>query len=406
MQLELPGHFRTLPWTTLQEPSGATASALYRSRMTCNQIAARYASDSEHNGLIQKVVEDSQGDKFWERVQGSRQELKRDHRRICAWTKVTDRDERVRYVGMNFRGQAVVEAAVSEGETQGGPDEWARTEKIFNADGMLIERRNPAPRGRAWRPSDGYMTRSYDEVNPSANGGADDWIPQWWTKRFNLKEERNYPRSGVEPTRATWWEGGAGADLKQKSIAWTGTSYDYEPVFNQVFRIEDTVKFSGGSDKTSRALVIDYDYQEMKGDSFELFEALYSRWSWHWRVPEQARVTVDQATGQSNGTAASAAWLSQAQVPMRFYSGDINGDGVGGTGPDASEAKMRGFPVRMTWFERDGTNAAKVRRLTPAPHGRPARIDFEDGRLLDIRYTSRDPANAGFIVRRVRRLGR
>ena len=377
LQLQLPGAFETHPWADFHDPNPDPAHPkLYRSRMTCNQIAMRYSSDAEHNGVIQTLVTPASGSKYWERIEGSRQALQNDHRRICIWVKVTDRDKDTKYIGMNFRGQPLVEAV------QGQDDDFLISETLYNADGMTIERRNTRPSTRAWAKADGFTTRTYAEIDPAAHNGMNDWIPQWWMRRFNLTQERVYPRTaGTQGASTyTWSPHSQTNTLTKKNVAWKGTLFEYEPMFNQVRRVETKVQYANAPED-SQVVVLDYDYQELDPGGSIFLDALRDEQKWSLRLPQNFNLDAN--------------WVKKVHVPVKFYQADLNGDGrsgfsnhMGATGPKRLAA--RGFPVRITWFGRNSSVIKKVRHIEPAPHGLPAQILFEDGRHLAFSYYPSD----------------
>ena len=392
MRMKLPGFFKTRTWFDLQDPSPGTHPRLYRSRLTCHQIAVHYDSDATHNGLIEELVEKN-SERTWKLIEGSRAKLQADHRRICAWTKVTDRDGDVRYIGMNFRGQAVVEAEdVSLRNPVSGnvSTELFTTETLYNADGLMIEQRHPSPVSSLWTSSDGYDTVVYEEIDPKGNNGWNQWLPLWWTKRFNMVEQWSYPRqdSGVTPAYAYTWDGQSDSLVKTQ-VTRQGREIEYEPIFNQPRRIETKVEYTGGQ-TDSDVMVIDYDYQEIQKDTAEFFEAYSQQFSWAWQWPSES--TPTQAERQ--------AWFTDMLVPQPSYGDqDLNNDGHLGFPVHADDLeeveflKLRGFPVRMTWFGRNGSGEQKVRWMKPTPHGRPAQIAYEDGRLVDFLYYHENHTN-------------
>ena len=396
MQLKLPSFFRLLPWSPLQDPSpNAAHPKVYRSRMTCNQIASHHESNARQNGLVQEGVSKPAGQTglVWNRVQDSRDEIQQDHRRICQWAKITDRDRRVQYIGLNYRGQMVVEATLVDAQT----NTFTLQETLYNADGNLIEKRGVHTSQEAWNPAHGYMTRAFQEIDPHGNNGSNDWIPLWWMKRMNLVEERQYPRA--DQSSEAWafdWDGQSGSTLNKRKVEWRGRQISYDPLFNQMRRVANQVKYVGQATPDEELMVIDYDYQEMDPASREFFSGVYLLQRWVWRVPEEAAMVVD-SNGDPVNQAEAQAWMTDVHVPAPFYNEDLNGDGVLGfptNDPNAPyHAKLRGFPVRVTWFERNGTSQSRVRRISPAPHGQPSQILFEDGRLTDLFYYGAEPSN-------------
>lgn len=95
--------------------------------------------DPTHNDLISGVAKDPSGtsDYVFERILGRRKLIAANGNRICSWIRYRSRDGDVHYYGLNYRGQALVDAV----EEKNG--EFIIMERLVNADGHVVQKRKP-----------------------------------------------------------------------------------------------------------------------------------------------------------------------------------------------------------------------------------------------------------------------
>ena len=374
--LELPGIFQTYDYYPLgnQPNDDPSHPHIYRSRLTCRQLASAHLGDATHNGLL-KERNDVTGD--WVLLEGSRSQIQDDSRRVCAWSSVTDRDGHKRHVGLNFRGQPLVEALEVEGEL-------LVTEKLYNADGLVLEERGTTLSTDSWSETDGWTSYAYQEIEPDGAQGWNEWLPFWWMRRMNMTSVRDYPRSnaGQESFVHEWDPDGD--TFEGSRLEWVETSLSYEPLFNQIKEIETRSKSLGTSARVLQRVSYDFDYQEFSRDQWQPFyDALQETQAWGWRIP------IDFRDGGN-----LEQWLFEWHFPMHFYGEDLNGDsliGFADFGP-VDSMKIRAFPVRMIVENPEADTSApdwqqrRITHISPSPHGLPARIEGPSGDIVVFEY--------------------
>ena len=386
----LPGWFPTHNYFASTHTSSNPAHPeLVRSRLTCNQIAAHHLGNPTHNGTLQEKLTDQNGDVYWARIEGDRDAIQADSRRICAWTKVIDRDGDSRLVGMNYRGQELVYANLIEGR-------WLVTERLVNADGMVIEERSSTPATRDWNPADGWVSTTYEEIDPTGNDGWNDWLGMWWNRRLNVVAREVF--ANTRDGQSRWshdWDVDADV-LTGREIQSHITRIAYEPIFNQPKHISWAVKDDQGQEEKQYITVIDFDYQELDPESEAFHKALFAQQAWGWRVPE----------GYRYGESQYRDWLLDFYVPMQFYDEDLNSDGVIGFPNYTNHVGLafRGAVVRVTQInpKAQANDPFWVKRrqtfIQPAPHGQPARIVDWQGRDYRMLYYDRDAGASGALT--------
>lgn len=376
---KLPGWRQTHeyyePTNSIPAPTGsgqlpAGAIKLARTRLTCEQLAVNQLGDPLHNDLVSvlqpnQATADILSDHFASRVAVGRSVIARDVNRICAWTRYQDRDGTIAYYGMNFRGQPLVEA-----RAPGVTSDFTYLERIYNADGMLVEDRRPDRGTAPWQPTKGYTAFTYDEVDPTANRGWDGWLPAFWSRRGNVVR--------VERRAAS----GSVTDIDEQTGVTTQSlgryeKFAYEPLYNQVAYAESgAVRAQGATTidvPTSRSRTL-FDYQEASGLDARL-DAVLNRlapWGFNW---------LRTAAGGYD-YAAIAGW----QWPQAFYGRDLNDDGVVGFGySPAGSVNTRSAAVRIE-VEGPAGGAVRTNTFVWAPHGLPAQVVGPDGETTVYRY--------------------
>ena len=379
--LELPGIFQTFDYYELGTQPGDDANhpRIYRSRLTCRQLASAHLGDATHNGLLK---EQNEGTGDWELLDGSRDQIRDDSRRICAWGSVMDRDGDKRYVGLNFRGQALVEAVEVDGDL-------LVTETLYNADGLVLEERDTTLSTDTWTETDGWTDYTYQEIDPDGASGWNEWLSFWWMRRMNLTSVRNYPRSNPgEEVLVHEWDA-ANNTFDGEQLEWTETALSYEPLFNQVEEVTISSQSVGGTPEVLQKVSYDFDYQEYSTAQWPLvYAALQETQAWGWRLP----IGEDPETLFQN-------W----RLPKYFYGEDLNGDGIIGFANFGTSSAMaiRAFPVRMIvenpradvsdpdWMKQ------RITHVWPSPHGQVSRIEEPSGAITVLEYYPRDQHTFG-----------
>lgn len=369
---ELPGYEETLPYFSPieKEIHPNLRGRLYRSRLTCAQLALAQLSDPTHNDLLSDLTPilatTDQTDHVAERISGQRKAVAADANRICAWTEFRDRDGDFHYYGLNFQGQALVHAI------------WEKTRKdfiflenLYNADGMVVQTRRPTRGKKSWSVAAGYTAFSYEELDPKGNNGWNDWIPVYWSRRTNLVR--------IEMIAAG---GGVTDDAEQVGGSPTKSlgryfKIKYEPLFSQVQWVESGALEEpqiGGVGQiapieipNSQTTTV-FDYQELNWDDPAAIKPLLDRfrqWGFGWMVDKD-----DYDYKNILG------W----QLPVKFYSSDINGDGQQGF-PYRRIANGRavGLPILVQEQPRGLLSDYETTILSYAPHGQPASIETQAG---------------------------
>ena len=393
----LPQWHPELPYYRFDEPT--EGSDLRRSRLTCEHLAEIHGGDATHNGLLHKPELFGEGELRWKLIEGDRRSLEADLKRICAWTMVVDRDGRERVYGLNFKGLTLVEAIHEPGSVGG---EYLISETLYNADGNILEQREPTRGSAAWEPEDGYVQLNYDEfLQPEGPSDWEAWLPFWWTRRDNITSIERFPNQnngGV--TYAHEWDG---VSLSGESILSTRIDMSYEPLFNQLSESTfGVVTSEGGSTYKGQTKVFyDFDYQEFDRDSDDFCAAMsaFTRWGYNpmYRVG-------DVGGGELGIIIACEEDVTAWQFPQTFFAQNLNGDVLSGVGggsdiigtPNFSgnaSASVKGVPVRIT--SRDlRTGQEQQTLISYSSTGRPAHIQYPSGAMTDYRYYKLDQDNS------------
>jgi RHS repeat-associated protein len=399
---ELP-QFR--PRVSYYDPPERDASRehppLRRTRLSCEQLAAHQMSNPAHNEVLTHRTGEQGTTTKHEKLeflthskneQGEdetrfRIEIERNLRRICKWVETTDRDGDETYYGLNYKGQTLVEATKQETE-ESSSDQYVYRERLYNADGEVIEKRRPVE-GSKWEPRDGGTYYTYYDYDTHEE--ADDvraTTPFYWSKRANLKKVRTTPRSD-DATDFEWSESSSSLDSDQSEARLR--KYKYEPLYNQVRRVTFGTETADGSPDWSRKLYYDFDYQELdfNHSSKALQSALlYMRhWGAYWLFD-----TISDRFGE----------LRARQIGVWFYGRDLNGDGFQGfehhtTDADGDELalnRVKGVPVRIVHEDLE-TNETRKWHLDYAPNGRLNMLDGPGKQASIFEYYTADQNSAG-----------
>jgi RHS repeat-associated protein len=344
------------------------AARLWRTPLAPEQLAGAQLWDPTHNDLLSTQVPNpaEPSSPLIERIVGRRVEVAKNNNRICAWVHRIDRDGDGMYIGLNYRGQALVEAR------EEGAGSFVFVDRFYNADGNLIEERPPTRSASPWQPGQGRTLHRYDEIDPTANRGWNAWLPVFWARRYNVRWVE------VEPV------GDVLDDDEQGSfIVGSGrfTEYRYEPLFNQVSAVISGSIAPGarlGPQTQPRVITVHslratiFDYQELSAsvapsDPTSIDPLLDSLrpWGFHWLRSDPEAFAF--------------------QLPNALVGHDINGDGaVGNRFASGPSNRAVGLPVLSV----EGKPGGGVRTwfYRWSPHGMPTRIDGPDGRATMFEY--------------------
>lgn len=397
LKRRLPGWRPELTYFPLDDvqASPSTPKPIYRSRISCHELASRQIGDATHNGVMHgRVIRDTRG--AWEIISGRRDEIEDDLRRTCAWVKLIDRDGDETYYGLNFRGLTNVQA-----QRDDTGNAWIITEYIYNADGMIIQVRDPTLGALPWQDNQGAMEYEYAQPDPEA--GFKKWEPFWWTRRFNRLVERVVPTRDNDHLAYAHRKESQG--LVAQEIASLETRYAYEPLFNQVHRIEswlmrpgDTAPDDGEIQTTT---FYEFDYQEYDIGSQAFCDALsgFQRWGLELFFPIQT-----DAEGNIVINRQCDALHLDSLFAFPFHNKNINADlgfeqvtrdavisgteGIGFPNFTLSPVQhIKGVPVRITTVNHE-QDSVYTTLIGYAPSGRPAYIVGSDRSLAVFKYYS------------------
>lgn len=351
--------------------------SLYRTRLSPAQLRFEQFSDPAHNDLVSILKERNQAngtvEYLAERLIGGRKKVKVNSNRLCSWVKTVDRDGVVNYFGMNYRGQALVEAVL---ESNG---EYVVTERTVNADGLVIQERRPTAGSVDWRPINGYTLFKYDEIEPT---GWNEWLPAFWSRRKNLVQWEEY--AADEQVWNDDENGNFHIGLGRYE------SFSYEPLFNQLEYnckgyIEPSLPSADGKKRVKFVkyweTIIVFDYQELTLDATKpqdgsLIPALEElrKWGYSWATDANGNLDLNI--------------LSSWQLPVPLFEKDLNQDDVQGYSFHSNPSqRARALPILIISRKPD-TVIHQVTMLQWAPHGRPSLILRPDGELDLFEYFS------------------
>lgn len=388
LRTELPGW--TPPVEYFESPA-ATARIdlpLASTPLSCQQLSAAVYGDPTHNDLMSTLdpVEQTPelSDHIVRRIVGRRPITGANGNRICAWTQMRDRDGDLHVYGMNFRGQILVDAV--EVRPAAGPPAsgtFLYSETLYNPDGMPMQRRRTVRGLQQWRPIDGYDRFTFDEIDPTGNRGWDEWLPAFWARRMNLLRLDVHPRGG----QVVDFDENARAFAR---IAGRYQSFAYEPLFNQLRKTEygalvRTTNAAGAqvlSDVPHERTTIVFDYQELSAVAGAPADRALAPvldsvrgWGYGWTTNTAGAYDLNDIV----------TW----QLPLPFFSTDLNGDGAIGFGSGSGAERLaRGAPVAITREGNDPAFPPQVRLFAWAPHGQPAQLSGPDGELITFDYYS------------------
>lgn len=361
--------------------------ALKRSRLSCEVLAMAQTWDARHNDMEWTWQKNGQGVFEATKVYGRRSHMSANANRICAWTKLTDRDGVQHLYGLNYHGRQVVDAVLV---TIGGQQEWRVAETLYNADGNVLARRRTMPQTTNWSPTAGDTRYQYTDTWKQPNGTVMEPTPCYWSRRGNLAKVIDRPRGG---TVTDWLESNpANAETTKGRYE----TYEYEPLFNQVLRVRRGVFDATLNHQELSVTTTTFDYQE---GAISNVSGILGR------LQERGCLFDTQSNGDIDPQTAMP-W------PVPFGLGDVNGDTkvsntraglpirvqttAGGVteeslytwndrarlrrykGPDASEVAFTYFPVGESTgagAEKGGLVASiehQVRKAWPSSQG-PAR---------------------------------
>jgi RHS repeat-associated protein len=392
LRITLPGARDTVPYydPTPAQTHPSFIGRLYRCRLNPEQLTLAQLSDPTHNDVLSVLQPNpaTPGNRhslIAQRLVGRRRVIAANANRICSWTQVVDRDGDTHLYGLNYRGQPLVDA-VRDRDDQ---SQWLFTERLYNADGSLVQQRRPTRGPKPWEPQAGSTTFTYDEIDPHGAHGWNDWLPVFWSRRRNLVRSAEHAAGlGV-------------ADMNEQTGVVTSSvgrfsTYSYEPLFNQVASVESgsvELRPSGNlglaaTDVPHRRVDYVFDYQELSptapaSDPASLSPVLdaFLPWGFSW---------LTTATGAYDMTT-----ITDWQLPLTFFDADLNGDGLVGFGYGTRPAdRARGVPVLVVERHPGDPAAPLVTSLGWAPHGRPAAVVGPDGSATLFEYYSISPTLA------------
>lgn len=326
-------------WTDGVDPD----ARLLRSRLSCEALANAQSYNVATSDL-QSTWHLDAGTMTATPLRGWRAVTNADANRICSWTKLIDRDGDIHVYGLNFQGRQLVQGVLVDAK-------WKISENLFNADGNVISQRAVTEGSDPWTRAAGDVLTQYADL--TADGK--EILPANWMRRANVVRtvERPLGTSVLElseDTGGTFLSAGRYVD------------YQYEPIFNQLMRVEAGSIDSAGALRVARRSVAVFDYQEAGIE--HLLPTLRWQRSFGYRYPLDAAGDIDTHALEN-------------MLAVRFGLGDVNGDGLlAGT--------SAGLPseVRVT-----GTGARSESTFYRwAPNGRPNTVISPDGRIARFDY--------------------
>lgn len=315
-------------------------------------LARAQTWDARHNDLQWTWAKQTLGDYVATRILGRRQFMNANANRVCAWTRLTDRDGDVHVYGLNYHGRVLVDAV------HVGP-EWKFAETLYNADGNVISQRTLS-QSQNWTATSGDTRYSYmDLVGTGASLVAP--LPSYWARRGNVVRIIQRPRGGTVEDEI---EGAPGTTQTSRGRF---AFYEYEPFYNQVRR-----EVSGSIDARRRYVptltttaLFDYQERPLTG----LTPVLQHLQAFGYGFPVDSKGNLLYAD-------------IETRLAISFNLGDVNGDGVLG-------ATLTGLPVQVENKTPSGQREFSLYRWNPS--ARPyfvQRPDFSVDSMLYLKAGS------------------
>jgi RHS repeat-associated protein len=312
LRSRLPGYRPSFDYYDLvaqtPDPDSATQGInvetfeLQRSRLSCELLTRAQTYDARSNDLLWTWQNDANGQMVANRSLGRRKFITLNANRICAWVHDIDRDGNSKYLGLNFQGRPLVDAA------RGADGVWRFAETLYNADGNVIAQRRPLPEGTAWNASRGDTRFSYlDTVQPSNPAQP---LPWHWARRGNVIRVTERPRGGTVQ-EAVETVGNTSTVTSRGRY----TKFIYEPLFNQVHKMEQGWLDGSNAEQITLTTETVYDYQEGPITNLVPVLARQVKLGFGWATNIAFALELAQIT-------------NQLRVPMGV--GDVNGDGSAG----------------------------------------------------------------------------
>ncbi len=311
----------------------------------CSRIAAGQVADPLHNGLVATFHHDGTKTTL-NYPRDGRDRIARDTLRVCRWVTVEDRVGDTTFYGLNYRGQALIEA------TQSGND-LVRVIRKFNEDGNLVYKTDPH---RSTAPTT-YETHQYETFDEIETEALPLLRPGFWTRRNNrIRTERHFSEPQEVGTDDT------------PLVTGLFTSTTYEPLFNQPRVVEEGILNLSGTPQWQNRWTVDYDYQELgwsiDTDTNPLAALLFNLIGYGW---EFSHVLDNDEFQLSNNYGDDDDFLRDVQFTVHLYDDDLNGDGVIGFQNNDLTGPIGGTPVRITHRVSDAPQDHRRTRFAFAP---------------------------------------
>ncbi len=288
---------------------------LKRSRLSCASLAQAQTWDARHNDLQWTWAIDGNGKMQAKRLLGRRAQTNGNANRICAWSRLTDRDGVTHLYGLSYQGRTLVDAV------QMSANDWRIAETLYNADGNVISQRRTMPSASNWASASGDTQYEYMDVYKNGAGQTLEPLPFYWARRGNVTRVLERPRGLAE-------------DFVQNSTAAptrpTGrfVRYAYEPLFNQVRQVASG-SLPGGT--VDSVVDVTFDYQEGNVGALAPLVNYQQTLGFQYQV---TLTTVGTVTTAELNAGTALGW------PVAFDLGDQNADLLVGS-------TVLGLPVKV-----------------------------------------------------------